>query len=140
MDSLRETLRVFAEAKKGSTGWQDISLQSGQVRECLQLLVLESSQWVERFDLPSSSPPSPILQSQKLSKRREDPWVGGLVPSILLPSDLSEVEESLWLALSDASGWILKASPTPQTAISFSEEMLPFLLVSHSLSSLPPLC
>ena len=48
VDSLRETLRVFAESKKGSTGWQDISLQISQVQECLQLIVLESSQWVER--------------------------------------------------------------------------------------------
>jgi hypothetical protein len=74
VDSLRETLRVFAEAKKCSTGWQDISLSQGQVQECLQLLVLEAGQWVERsaqlllcvFALLHSLTDTP---SQELSKR-----------------------------------------------------------------------
>lgn len=46
---MRETLKVFAEAKKGLTGWQDISLKVEQVRICMQLFVNESSRWVERF-------------------------------------------------------------------------------------------
>jgi hypothetical protein len=64
--------------------------------------------------------PSPI---RHLRNYRRDDKIPGL-----------EVEESLWLALSDASGWILKASPNPQTATYFSEEMLPFLVVSLSPS------